>query len=363
MASRGGRGGTIASLTRSVVVRITLYYLLLGAGAALLWRVLPAATRPAALDTLAALTGNAPRAEDFDAGGLEPAGVEPAPADALPDASGAAVALTAVACAFALALPVAWVYMHTRRKKGYRQSVVHSLILLPVVVAGVVAVVKSSLALAFSLAGVVAAVRFRNTLDDSKDAVYIFLATALGLAAGVQLDVAAVLSVAFNAIVLLLWYTDFGRTPPGLEDARAQRQMERALAIANRTSQFVAQVDREILESMAPAQLDALATRVRRRRAAGGPDLPAPPAADRDAPKPDARLRIYTTDVDAVRRLLEPALVGQAKRWTFIEARPGDDGVALVEYGIRLKKGITPADALATVRRLCEPYVTRVELQ
>jgi hypothetical protein len=355
MASRGRWNGAISSVAHSVVLRVTLYYLLLGAGVALLWRVLPPATRPAALDTLAALTGDGSPSDDL-AAGTAVAG-DPA------DPSGAVVALTAVASAFALALPVAWVYMYTRRKKGYRQSVVHSLILLPVVVAGVVAVVKSSLALAFSLAGIVAAVRFRTTLDDSKDAVYIFLATALGLAAGVQLDVAAVLSVTFNAVVLLLWHTDFGRTPPGLEDARAQRQMERALAIANRTSQFVARVDREILESMAPAQLDALAGRVRRRRAASGPDVPAGPAATRGPPKPDARLRVFATDVDAVRRLLEPALAGQAKRWSFVDARPDADGVSVVEYEIRLKKGITPADALAAVRRLCEPYVTQVELQ
>ena len=97
--------------------------------------------------------------------------------------------------AFALAVPVAWTYMWTRRMKGYRQSVVHSLILLPVVVAGVVVLVKSSIALAFSLAGIVAAVRFRNTLDDSKDAVFIFFATVLGLAAGVQIGAAVMLSM------------------------------------------------------------------------------------------------------------------------------------------------------------------------
>jgi len=48
----------------------------------------------------------------------------------------------------------------------------------------VVLIVRDSVALAFSLAGIVAAVRFRNTLRDTKDAVYIFLAIAVGLAAG-----------------------------------------------------------------------------------------------------------------------------------------------------------------------------------
>src|SRR5204862_2745510 len=110
-----------------------------------------------------------------------------------------------------LALPVAWVYTMTRKKRGYDQSVVQTLILLPALTAGVVVLVKYSLALAFSLAGIVAAVRFRTSLDDSKDAVYIFLATAMGLAAGVQLPVAAVISVMFNVLALILWYTDFGK--------------------------------------------------------------------------------------------------------------------------------------------------------
>ena len=103
---------------------------------------------------------------------------------------------------------VAWIYGLTRQKKGYQQSVVQTLMVLPPLVASVVVMVKYSLALAFGLAGIVAAVRFRNTLEDSKDAVYIFLSTAIGLAAAVMLPIAAVISVLFNAIVLLLWYTD-----------------------------------------------------------------------------------------------------------------------------------------------------------
>ena len=111
-----------------------------------------------------------------------------------------------------------------------------------------------------------------DDLEDSKDATFIFLATALGLACGVQLEVAAVLSVLFNAAVLILWSSDFARMPPSLEGVRAKRQLERAMQIANRTSQFVARLDNEVLEALAPAQLDALEDRLRKRRAdmAGG---------------------------------------------------------------------------------------------
>ena len=60
-------------------------------------------------------------------------------------------------------------------------------------------VVQSSLALAFSLAGIVAGVRFRSTLDDTRDAVYIFLAIGTASAAGAQaLGIAFATSLIFN---------------------------------------------------------------------------------------------------------------------------------------------------------------------
>src|SRR4029079_8641031 len=123
----------------------------------------------------------------------------------------------AMAVAFALMLPGAWIYIMTRGRTGYRLSVVQTHVLVPIVVAGVVFMVKNSLALAFSLGGIVAAVSFRNTLRYTKDAVYIFLGTGVGLAAGIQsVPLAAALSITFNVIILILWYTDFGRAPADL---------------------------------------------------------------------------------------------------------------------------------------------------
>lgn len=75
------------------------------------------------------------------------------------------VALTTVLIllgALVLMLPVTWVYMSARPIPGHNQTVVQTLIILPLVVAGIVFIVQNSLALAFSLAGVVGAVRFRT---------------------------------------------------------------------------------------------------------------------------------------------------------------------------------------------------------
>jgi hypothetical protein len=107
--------------------------------------------------------------------------------------------------------PVAWVYMGARRRMGRSQSFILTLLLLPVVVAGIVVIVQNSLALAFSLAGIVAAVRFRLTLDDTLDAIFIFVAIGAGLAAGISaLEIALVVTVVFNYAILLFWELDYG---------------------------------------------------------------------------------------------------------------------------------------------------------
>jgi len=132
----------------------------------------------------------------------------------------------------ALVCPAAWIYMRTKPKARYDASLVQTVIVLPVVIAGVVLIVRDSVALAFSLAGIVAAVRFRNTLRDTKDAVYIFLAIAVGLAAGVQsFAVAFVVSLFFVLLALVLWRFDIGAAP-ALERVRGRLVAETAIPTA-----------------------------------------------------------------------------------------------------------------------------------
>ena len=89
-----------------------------------------------------------------------------------------------------------------------------TIIILPIAIAGIVIMVKNSIALAFSLAGIVAAVRFRNSLKDTSDALYIFGAIGVGLAAGIgALSIAAVISVFFCYAILFLWRCDYGVCP------------------------------------------------------------------------------------------------------------------------------------------------------
>ncbi|MEP7344553.1 MAG: DUF4956 domain-containing protein [Gemmatimonadaceae bacterium] len=318
------------SLRQHPLLRLVLYYLALGSATTMLWIALPDAWEVALRTALAPLMGATPETMQSKSDIF----TTPQPAvTSLAPAYVALMTLVAGVSAFALSLPVSWVYMFTRQRKGYSQSVVQALVLMPVVIAVVAALVRNSIALAFSLAGIISAVRFRTTLEDSKDAVFMFVVTALGLACGVQLEVAGVLSVLFVVITLGLWFTDFARTPPALEGAMADRRMARAMAMANRTSQFVARLDHEIIESMAPAQLDALASRIDFRKR----ELNANESGD-EGPRFDGRLKVTVPDPDVAAPIVEAILEAQLKRWQQVRVDRREADADLV-YAVRVKKG------------------------
>lgn len=263
---------------------------------------------------------------------------------------------TAMTVAALVALPVAWLYQLTRQKKGFRQSLVQSMIILPLVVAGVVVLVKNSIALAFSLAGIVAAVRFRNTLEDSKDAVYIFLATGLGLAAGVDPPVALAASFIFNVVIMIMWYTDFGRTSAVFEGGVAEQRLEQARQFAGRQSSFITMLDDEILKSLSAEQLDVVAEKAKKRSRQASPDQ------EEEEPDFDVLLRIRTTSVDDAKRVAEAVLAQHLKKWRF-SGVDLENNVQVVEYAVRLRKNVTPNVLLDALKAVGNTHVLGVELQ
>jgi hypothetical protein len=119
--------------------------------------------------------------------------------------------IIAVAGAILTVLPLCWTYMAVRTKDEYDQSLVETIMVLPIAVTSIVIIVNQSIALAFGLAGIVGGVRFRNTLKSSGDALYILAAIGIGLAAGIgALEIAIVMTVVFNYCFLALWLSDFG---------------------------------------------------------------------------------------------------------------------------------------------------------
>ncbi|HWJ59045.1 MAG TPA: DUF4956 domain-containing protein [Sphingomicrobium sp.] len=117
----------------------------------------------------------------------------------------------AIIGAILCSLPVSWVYMTVRSGAEYDQSLVNTIIVLPMVVTGIVIIVQNSLALAFSLAGIAGAVRFRNSLKSSGDALFILMSVGIGLSAGIgAVELSALVSVLFNFTFAMLWMSEYG---------------------------------------------------------------------------------------------------------------------------------------------------------
>jgi hypothetical protein len=325
-------GEFLSSSSTRLVIRIVVYYAALIALGSLVWNALPHSGIPgkATLESLFGVTAPTAPVGKKDIGSQ------------LDQLTLGITVVVAMVSSVLLSLPVAWMYQLTRAKRGYQQSVVQLLLILPIVVSGIVVLVKYSLALAFSLAGIVAAVRFRNTLDDSKDAVYVFLATGVGLAAAVDVPVATAISIVFNITVFIIWYTDFGHSPLELEGRIAQQRLRRARQLA-RTGTFVAQIDAEVLRNMNKEQLEGVAQRAwKRAHTEGGTDT-----ADKDR---ELRLRLRSNDISATRTSVEPQLEQFVKSWRFVTIKYGDGTAGVVDYLVQLKKSSQPEDLLSIVR-------------
>jgi hypothetical protein len=344
------------------IVRVVAYYVLLISGTMLLVRLFPQQLSHLFNSERMEELARIPRHGDLTALAQQPEGGSSGGTGAVPLAPALAAGLAMVGSTL-LMLPVAWIYTMTRQKRGYRQSIVQTLVILPAVVAGVVILVKNSLALAFSLAGIVAAMNFRARLRDSKDMVYVFLAMVIGLAAGVQIiTVALAVSMIFNIIILILAWTDFGRSPAALEGSRARARLERARQVAavNRTGMFMSVIDREVLQSLSPEQLDVLSERARRLSAKETKETG---RADVANEKPlDSVLRVFGAEPEALRVATEAILATQSKAWRFSGVVAGENGTGALEYRVRLRRKVPVAALADQLRERLGPAAVRVEL-
>ena len=227
-------------------------------------------------------------------------------------------ALLQMIAAFLLVLPLAFVYVRTRTRVKFDHSLAQTVIVLPIVVTAILVVVRDSLALAFSLAGIVAAVRFRNTLKESGDAVYIFGSIGIGFASGIHaISVAAVLSIVFVVIELALWKFDFS--------AEFERTFARLCLPSGADLADVP--DRRDERTREPVGDGA-------GRAGGGGDGAARERGDRAG-----LLRIYVDRVEDARPRVEAILDRGAKRWSLERIADGN-GSPLLTYRVRARKSV-----------------------
>jgi hypothetical protein len=172
--------------------------------------------------------------------------------------------------------------------------------------------------------------------------------------------VAATISVSFNIVAVIMWWTDFGRFGAILEGGPAERRLARAKAMADRSGGFISMVDKELLQSMTPEQLDVLAGRARLRQHAAAD---AAELGDETKGKRDRTLRVEISGGAAAgRRAVEPALEANAKRWQFLKSSANGPESEILEYRVRLKKSADPADFLGRFRAAAGALVQRADL-
>jgi len=344
LAARLGVETGSRKIGRTTLTRLSIYYgatLLVVAGFIVLTDNMKGAllTGGAAADAGALVNAN-PAWSD-----LAPAFLAPLIRTLPPLLTGAA----AVIGSFLLALPVAFTYVRTRNRLKYDQSLVQTVIMLPVVISAILIVVQNSLALAFSLAGIVAAVRFRNNLKDSRDAVYVFAAVGIGFAAGVgRLAIAAFLSIFFCMLELLLWKMDltadhehtFGMLcMPVPRSAPASNAVATLPAVSGDASEASPSADTGLL-------------------AIGGGN---PEPGNGEAKRPAERLLVYCTDPDKARAVADDVLEKMTKGYKLKKTRNGGNDQYVLEYRVRFRRK-SPSETVIDRLHAAGPFVIAAEV-
>ncbi len=169
-----------------------------------------------------------------------------------PGAAGLVSALLAIGLAFALAQVVGAVYVATFRGLSYSRSFVQGISLGAIVTAMLMMAIGDSIAAGIGLAGGLSIVRFRTTMRDPRDMVFIFAGLGVGIACGLQAYPAAIGGTTlFCVAAVLLFGVQYGArkqfdglvrlVAPADSDAAARI----SAALREHTAQFVLVTMRE----------------------------------------------------------------------------------------------------------------------
>jgi hypothetical protein len=238
--------------------------------------------------------------------------------------------------ALIFAIPVVRIYTVIKRQTGYNGSFVRLLVGLPVVVAGVVQVVRGDLALAFALTGVVAAIRFRTTFKDLQDAVFAFVAIGIGLAAGTASFVlAGALSTTFTFLAWAMSLLRLGEVEPSLELAHGGLALSAAL-VPGEDNRGVIVGDESVVNPVTTRDIPELTESIDRLASYVRAD------ALRRGKKYGSLLLAYVNGDEKAKEAVENVIDKHASRWVFVDRIDTNHGsdVRVLEYLVRLKKKV-----------------------
>lgn len=228
--------------------------------------------------------------------------------------------LVALVLAFGVTLPITWIYRWTSLRKKYNQSFVHTLLVIPITIALIVFLVKGSLALAFSLAGIVAAVRFRTSLEEPIDSVYMLMVIGIGLAAGTQLTtVAYIASLFFSVIILAVWKSNYAALPSQIKGWKI-----------------------ESFENLGNTSAEE---------------------ETEDGKLYNARIDVHATKVNSAKKATVIILESTAKRWQIADVVENPDGTTQIGFDVWLKKSTTLTNLIEDILENGKGKITNVDVR
>ena len=116
-----------------------------------------------------------------------------------------------VVLAFLLSTQIAFTYQKTFRGLSYSRSYLQALVLSSIVASTVMQAIGDSLASGLGMLGALAIIRFRTSLKEPRDIIFMFACLAAGIACGVNgYDIAVVGTLAFCVIAFVLHYSPLG---------------------------------------------------------------------------------------------------------------------------------------------------------
>ncbi len=169
-----------------------------------------------------------------------------------------ATAMLSLLAALALGQAIGATYMWTFRGLSYTRSFVFAMVTGSVVVCGLMMAIGNSLAAGIGIAGGLALIRFRTSLRDPRDLIFILAALAAGIGCGLKAWGPAILgTMVFIASAVIFTFTDFGARERADGLLRLQLpptpDAERALAdlLARHTRSFALVTLREVAQGEA----------------------------------------------------------------------------------------------------------------
>jgi uncharacterized membrane protein YhiD involved in acid resistance len=234
---------------------------------------------------------------------------------------------------FIFTLPIAWVYTLTKDEENFDSSLAQTVVVLGMVVTGVMVVISDVTARAFALAGVVAAVRFRNTLQDTKDAVYIFIAVAIGMGCGTRVyHITVWLSVIMSLTMYLLWKYKFGTSLRSSTKVLGKKDVQKIYA--QTSGEALQHLERELEQQVRLMQWAQMRT-----------------DEEKGKKKPNAALIIESSDAYTAIEQVDKVLDAYGGKWQLANISSETPGRCTLEYVGRLPREATPATVIGAIQQ------------